>query len=355
VNRDEKPKPKQFFYTSSALLLALSISLVYASVFVYYPASVSVQGVRPPVVFQAVPGVPATISPWGTYASVSLSPPLIVKNANFSGTLNPWIYSSTISQYSWSSVPVPPQEAPDGYVASFSEADTRDRDTGYGEIYQDISIPSVAGARSYTITIYIRYRIYYINRGSIYIIYGLYNPATGSWIPGCSKQTPTYTTTTNWIPDSFSCSVAPGSYRLRAYIYINRVRSFTVYIDYLYVSVYSFSGAVLNVFNQDSQPYYAKLALDSVAGSNIQNLYCEVSLGNSQSIQIRGGQTIVGETSEVVLPSSNSPSNPIPINVNCLTTSSGIYSLNLTLRYCTLPGDGGACVFYPLTITLRAD
>jgi len=313
---------------------------------------VNVQGVRPPVVFQAVPGIPATISPWGTYANVSLSLPLIVKNANFSGTLSPWIYTSTISQYSWSSVPVPPQEAPDGYAASFSEADTRDRDTGYGEIYQDISIPSVAGASSYTVTISIRYRIYQINRGSIYIIYGLYNPTTNSPIPGCYKQTTTYTGTTNWIPDSISCSIVPGSYRLRAYISINRVRTFTVYIDYLYVSVYSFSGAVLNVLNQDSQPYYAKLTLDSVTGSNPQSLYCEISLGDSQPIQIRGGQTIVSETPEVVLPSSNSPSNFIPINTKCLATSRGSHTVTLTLKYCTLPGGDGACVFYPLTITL---
>jgi len=55
VNRDEKPKPKQFFYLSSALLLALSISLVYASVFVYYPASVNIQSVAPTLIFSHPP------------------------------------------------------------------------------------------------------------------------------------------------------------------------------------------------------------------------------------------------------------------------------------------------------------
>jgi len=114
--------------------------------------------------------------------------------------------------------------------------------------------------------------------------------------------------------------------------------------------MYSFSNAILNVYNQDSQPYYAKLTLDSVAGSNPQILHCEISLGGSQPIQIRGGQIVGSETPEVVL----TPGSSTPINVKCLTMSSGSCALNLTLRYCTLSGGDGACVFYPLTITLTA-
>jgi len=347
VNRDEKPKPKQFFYISSAFLLALSISFVYASVFVYYPTSMNVQGVRPPVIFQPVPGVPATISPWGTYASVSIVLPLIVENANFSETLDPWSTYTNIDEATWSAESN--LEALDGYVARFSET-TGDRDrTGYGEVYHDISVPSLAGADRYTVIVYIRFRISQLRRGSISITYGLFDSATNSWI--CSKSY-TYRRVTDWIPDSVVCNInVASSYRLRAYISINNVVNFIVDIDYLYVSVYSFGGAVLNVFNQDSQPYYAKLTLDSVAGLNPQSLYCEISLGGSQPIQIRVGQIVASETLPEVVLSTNSSTS---INVKCLVTSSGSYALNLTLRYCTLSGGGGACVFYPLTITLTA-
>jgi len=141
-----------------------------------------------------------------------------------------------------------------------------------------------------------------------------------------------------------------GSYRLRAYITVTSMRRFTIYIDYLYVSVYNFTSAVLYVYNRDSQPYYAKLMLNSVIGLNPQSLFCEIDIGDSQPIQIRSGQIVAGETSEVVLSSGSFT----PINVKCLTTSRGSYTLTLTLRYCTVSGGNGVCVYYPLTIVLSA-
>jgi len=354
VNRGEKPKSKakQFFYILITSLLALSISLVYASVFVYYPTPVNVQGVRPPVIFQAIPGIPATISPWGTYANVPLLLPLIVENANFSGTLSPWNRYSNVSWASWNAVQV--SGALDNYASSYSG-----RVSGFfgwgsftGYIYQSIDIPSVSGASSYNVSVVVRFNVASLsNILSLTVRFGLYNPNTGQWM--CSGN-PSYNVG-SWVTASLSCTVQPGTYQIRVvvsgyYFYILSSSSFVVYIDYLYVSIYSFSGAVLNVTNTDSQPYYAKLALDSVTGSNPQSLYCEINLGGSQPIEIRGGQIVVGETPEVVL----YPSSSTPINVNCLATSSGSYALNLTLKYCTLPGGSGACVFYPLTITLTA-
>jgi len=348
VNRDERPKPKQFFYISSALLLALSISLVYASVFVYYPASVNFQGVRPPVIFQAVPGVPAELSPWGTYASVSLSLPLIVANANFSRTLSPWITYIGVSGASWSTAT--DTTASDGYVAQYRET-AGDIDTGVGWIAQTVTIPAVAGSTAYGTTVVMRFRIARLDlprnpvNSYAYIEFGIYDPNTGSWICSWGSE---YTTTIGWQSPSIPCSVPPGTYQIRAEIWVNQIVRFDIGIDYLYISIYSFSGAVLNVNNRDSQLYYAKLTLDYVRGSNPQSLYCEINIGNSQPIQIRGGQIIAGETSEVVLSASSS----ILINTKCLATSRGSYTLSLTLRYCTLPGGDGVCVFYPLTITL---
>jgi len=347
VNRDERPKPKQFFYLSSALLLVLSISLVYASVFVYYPASVNFQGVRPPVVFQAVPDIPAEISPWGTYASVSLSLPLIVKNANFSGTLNPWSTYTGVSGALWDVFA--DASASDGWVARFREWSVLDIDTGEGWIAQTITIPGVAGSTSYDVSVVMRFRIFRLDlpripiNSFVYIVFGIYNPGTGSWI--CSWGS-VYTTTIDWLSPSIPCSIPPGTYQIRAEIWINRIVRFDIRIDYLYVSVYSFSGSILNVYNRDSQPYYAKLTLDSVTGSNPQSLYCEIGLGDSQPIQIRGRQIVVRETSEVVLSQGSS----MPINVKCLATSRSSYTLTLTLRYCT--PSGGVCVYYPLAIAL---
>jgi len=346
--------PKRSLYTSLALLLVLSISLVYASVLVHYPASMNVKGVEPPVVFQAadVPGVSAVISPHGTYASVSVSlslvPSLIVevRNANFSDMLKYWSTYKNVDNSVWTGIADP--TASDDRVARFKE-DASDTDTGLGWIAQTVTIPT-----AYSTSVVMRFKIYELDLPEnpvysyVHIKFGIYDPGTNSWV--CSWGSFFYGTT-DWLSPSIQCSVPPGTYQIRAEIWVNEIDRFDIRIDYLtFVSayMYSFSGDVLYVYNMDSQPYYAKLVLVSATGSNLGSLSCEIRLGYSDPIEISSGVVNVGETSETDLP----PGESIPINVNCLATSEGSSTLTLTLKYCTLPGGGGACVFYPLTITL---
>jgi len=344
VNRDEKPKPKQFFYISSALLLALSISLVYASVFVYYPASVNFQGVRPPVVFQAVADVPATISPWGTYAqvyvSVSLAQTQLMQNPNFTGTLNPWIAMSNTSIGSWTAYST---TSSDGWVARYSTSSLTRSTPTTAQLYQDVYL----SPGSYMFVIRHRYSA----DGGVFetLRYGIYDTNTNTWI--CSRTSIPY----SWIETSFTCYItSAGNYRVMINLVVSTNAASGKSVDYQidYIGLYglsaSFTGSVLEVSNNDSRPYYAVLILDPTLSNMSTVASCNITIdGSTRAIQIRNGYALSSTTSEVPINQWSS----IPINVNA-TVTWGTSTLYLTLRYCTLSGGDGVCVYYPLAIAL---
>jgi len=131
----------------------------------------------------------------------------------------------------------------------------------------------------------------------------------------------------------------------------NNAKNFKVYIDNFTITSTGgvFNGTILQVYNQDSQSYYAVLTLDATASTYSNIISCNITLGYSKPIQIQNGQIVTSVTSEA----SVDPQSAVPINVDA-TVTNGTSTLNLTLRYCTLPGGNGACVFYPLTITLNS-
>jgi len=123
-------------------------------------------------------------------------------------------------------------------------------------------------------------------------------------------------------------------------------------IDYvgLYGLSASFTGSVLEVRNNDFQPYYAVLALDPTLSDMSTVVNCDITIdGSTRAIQIRNGYALSSTTSEVPINQWSS----IPINVDA-TVTSGTSTLYLTLRYCTVPGGNGVCVYYPLTIVLSS-
>jgi len=253
-----------------------------------------------------------------------------------------WSNYSSVATLTWS---VATGVGNDGYSANYSGR-VPAKATPVGRIYQPVNVSTQQ------LNITISYQIPVLGGGvSLTITYGLKDPTTGSWV--CSSTAPRSST---WYVASFVCTpTASGTYYATVEIQITHTpavdRPLEVDIDYFTITASrdSFNGTVLQVYNQDNQPYYAVLILDTTSStySNINS--CNITLSNSAPIQIRNGQIVRNNTSEA----SVDPQSAVPINVDA-TVTNGTSTLNLTLRYCTLPGGNGACVFYPLTITLNS-
>jgi len=346
---------KEFFIVASALLLSAFLLQAYASVFVYYPASLYSQPVKPPLIFQPVStaGVFSVIEPTNTSAQVNITTPIqaqLLQNPDFnmsSTQLLYWSYDSNTTNATWS-LARGGGVGNDGYAAEYSGSVWKEN-AATGRIYQSVNVPGQQ------LNINISYQVPNLDGGvNLNIIYGLYNSTSSSWICyGTASYSPTLKTT------SLVCTPVSGTYNAMVEIDAstnasqNANKNFTVYIDNFTITTSggAFNGTVLQVYNQDSQPYYAVLTLDNATSTYSSITSCNITLGNSAPIQIQNqnGQVVTSSTSEVQV----APQSAVPINVDA-TVTAGTSTLNLTLRYCTLPGGNGACVSYPLTITLNS-
>jgi len=333
-------------------LLILSITLVYASVFVYHPASAYLQPVEPPLVFRAVPtrGVSSSIGPNSTSAQVSITIPIaqvqLLQNPNFTGTLDPWSYSGSGSWTASQNA-----EATDGWAAYWSATVPR-WSSVYSLLYQSVYVPAQQ------INISARFITPDAGRDVPYTVtFGLYDPASGMWVEGCYKSIPGVTWR-DWTEDYVVCTPPrDGEYlalfNVSADNGTGATKTARMYLDYFSIVVVGgyagFSGAVLEVYNQDYQPYYAVLILDAEASTYGNITSCNITLGESTPIWIQNGRVVSDATSEVRV----DPQSAAPVYVNASVTG-GTSTLYLTLKYCTLSGGDGACVFYPLVINLAA-
>jgi len=333
-------------------LLSAFLLQAYASVFVYYPISANIKPVKPPLIFQPVStaDVSSNIDPTNTSArvnvTISLTQVQLLQNPNFTGTLDPWNYSGagswSVSQNAG---------ATDGWAAFYNVSVPSKRSV-YSLLYQGVQVLSQQ--------INISARFYNPNPGtdvSYNVTFGLYNSTTGTLVAGCNNET-SRVTWNNWTEAHVVCTPPQAGVYLAMFnitVSNNSGNQKTAYFYLDYFSIVptggygSFNGPVLQVYNQDSQSYYAVLTLDATTSTYSNITSCNITLGNSAPIQIRNGQIVTSVTSEA----SVAPQSAVPINVNA-TVTAGTSTLHLTLRYCTLPGGNGACVFYPLTITLNS-
>jgi len=330
-------------------MLSAFLLQAYASVFVYHPISANIKPVKPPLIFQPIStaGVSSVIDPTNTSAQVNVTIPIqaqLLQNPDFnesSSQLVYWSNYSSTTNLAWSVATV---VSNDNYSARYSGSITKGTYTG--RINQSVNVSGQP------LNITISYQVPVLDKPiSLSITFGLYNPARG-WV--CSNTT-SLSSTTTWCTVPFVCTPTAGTYyamlEIIATTTANATKSLKVDIDYFTITSTggAFNGTVLQVYNQDSQPYYALLTLDATASTYSNIISCNITLGNSEPIQIRNGQIVTSSTSEVQVANQTA----VPINVD-VTVTGGTSSLNLTLKYCTLPGGNGACVFYPLTITLNS-
>ena len=110
----------------------------------------------------------------------------------------------------------------------------------------------------------------------------------------------------------------------------------------------------LRISNADAKPYYAHLLLDSSSSiSPSLTLNVTISLSPTESasppIQIVGGAPTTWATGWVTL----SPGQTAYIYLSGYHSSAPSSStLNILLQYCSAPGEMGACVYYPVTLSV---
>jgi len=110
----------------------------------------------------------------------------------------------------------------------------------------------------------------------------------------------------------------------------------------------------LRISNTDAKPYYARLLFDSsssISASLTLNVTLSLSPTASASppIQIVGGAPTTWATGWVTL----SPGQTAYIYLSGYHSSAPSTStLNILLQYCSAPGEMGACVYYPVTLSV---
>jgi hypothetical protein len=110
----------------------------------------------------------------------------------------------------------------------------------------------------------------------------------------------------------------------------------------------------LRISNADAKPYYARLLLDSSSSISASlTLNVTISLSPTASafppIQIVSGAPTTWATGWVTL----SPGQTAYIYLSGYYSSAPSSStLNLLLQYCSAPGEMGACVYYPVTLSV---
>jgi hypothetical protein len=110
----------------------------------------------------------------------------------------------------------------------------------------------------------------------------------------------------------------------------------------------------LRISNADAKPYYARLLLDSsssISASLTLNVTLSLSLTASASppIQIVSGVPTTWATGWVTI----SPGQTAYIYLSGYHSSAlSSSTLNLLLQYCSAPGEMGACVYYPVTLSV---
>lgn len=345
----------------------VSSLIASASVFTYFPAAVSLAPVTPPTILldPNVTGASVDLGPNQTSGSVVVLASNVadlVKNPDFYSSADQWYaqVGTYISVY-WA---VDTVGGSSGGTAEFYGTFpwfTSTSDSAY--VYQLVRTPATT-ILSANMTV--RFRLARLPAWAYArYVFGIYDPVGGGWAWNASDLLYIYNISSTYTTLTFTVTNITGDHD---YLVVGGIIVYTYffggtldyYIDYIQLSVetaeYTFSNSVLDVNVTSGGPYYAWL---TVTGLDAQpDLSCNITLINwtsyrSTPITISNGSLVTSRTSEVLMPQPPSTlyvSGSIEVSmVKDVALNS---TINLTLTYCTLPGGGGACVSYPITLVL---
>jgi hypothetical protein len=198
-----------------------------------------------------------------------------------------------------------------------------------------------------------------------YYIVGLYDPATSSWAWSNTINPVSWYEWFNYTVDPALISPGKTYYFAVGVVGVTRFAGIVIVytdfrVDYASIAVqtveYSFSGSIIELNATDSsKAYYARLLLqdyDLDSGLNAVIGLQNWTLDSSTTITISNGSPSATETGWIRVTVPPPGYSAARILVEFTKPSPVNSTLKMVLEYCTLPLGAGACVYYPLTITL---
>ena len=345
------PRNPALHATLFTLLSLLSI-VGYAVAFASLAMQCSLATTPPSLVLgdPSLPPVQASLSPSNTSAEVVVftsNSQQILYNPDFYSSPDGWLCSAgtNLTCY-W----LPGDTGASGGVAAIGGVlPTLSSDSAY--VVQEVRMPNASLTQ---VVMEARVRLSQGIPGLSSYIVGLYDPVNSSLYYTSGLLQTGYTVVTV----NLTGLVEPGGrYYAVVGLYTVSLISFTVEMLIDWVNLYvntsesTYSGPILKI--NASERIHASLllkSLDSPGGLNV-----EITLTNltstSTPITVENSIVTSSSTSEVIfdVPPPGYTSGRINISTSKVQ---GNHTLWLELRYCTLPGSLGPCVYYNITLTI---
>ncbi|MGC8934191.1 MAG: hypothetical protein ACP5LN_03455 [Thermoproteota archaeon] len=362
-------------------MILVLLPIVKSTVFVYYPTTVKLSSVKPPITFKdpGTPGVTVSLGSASTSATVSVASnkALHVYDYDVNGRIvvmrlvKQSLPSGQSFSIMWSA-----------YVTNYSDP------SNVGVVLQNVTVKVTKG-----------------NKVNYYSFLFLYNggnvvSANGTSITKDMSILHTYNITVTYIKQGnkrninayfyvddnqvqqLSLSINPGdkitidsvgtgSYSTSSTydLYIDNVNmvvngqvtteDFEDGVDNFFVNSYSLGDAgkevvyytfpkiFLVAYNNDSNSYLAKLSITSLPSSEVSANFWIRGASTSTSIKIRNSVIVVGETSEISL--SSSSNSYLYLNVTAPLTATLPLEFHLDFVY-RVPNSDGVTVTYPVVV-----
>ncbi|MGB9895406.1 MAG: hypothetical protein ACPLN2_05820 [Thermoproteota archaeon] len=364
---------KNFFYFFLfCFLFLVLLPIVKSTVFVYYPTTVKLSSVKPPITFKdpGTPGVTVSLGSASTSATVSVASnkALHVYDYDVNGRI---VVMKLVSQslssgqsfsITWSA-----------YVTNYSDP------SNVGVVLQEVQTEINGNYKWFS---FYYYGGNTINAGGSNVAVDVSISHTYKIVVSLSGRVLTVdfyidsnkvnTITISSVKSIVIDSVEAGRYDVRnTYdLFIDNVNMVDVNgrvttedfedgVDNFFVNSYSLGDAgkevvyytfpkiFLVAYNNDSNSYLAKLSITSLPSSKVSANFWIRGASTSTSIKIRNSVIVVGETSEISL--SSSSNSYLYLNVTAPLTATLPLEFHLDFVY-RVPNSDGVTVTYPVVV-----
>ena len=356
----------------SFLFFVLVFLVIEAAVFVYYPATVRLSPVKPPITFKdpGTSGVTVSLGSAGTSATVSVASnkALHVYDYDTNGRI---VVMKSVSQRlsSGQSFSI----AWDAYVTNYSDP------SGVGVVLQEVETKINNNLNWFS---FYYYGGNTVNAGGRSVTLDMSISHTFKIVISRSGNTVTVnffiddnnvnSITINRVRSIVIDNVAAGRYDVRnTYdLYIDNVSMINVngqgttedfedgadnfFVDSYNsgdtgkeVVYYTFPKIFLAAYNSDSNSYLVKLSLTSLPSSTVSANFWIRGTSTSTSIKVKNSVVIAGETSEILL--SGSSSAYLYLNITAPLSAALPLEFHFNFVY-RVPNSDGVTVTYPLVV-----
>ncbi len=322
-------------------------------VFVYYRDTVNLAPQAPELILMEPSGSNVTVALGPARANITVyanRSAQLVYNPNFQSTLDGWYCQPSISlSCYW----LPNDKGASGGVAVIGNTNKVVVENESAFILQEITVPDSGIVRaSLNVTLKGEWK-----SSPFYFEVGIWDPQTAAWAWRTSDVPPRKYTVYTWDITPY---LQPGKRYIVA-IGVNVTRSSrpALYVDSVYLTIetdsYTFSQPILAANVTSNRILYARLELEAATADpslNASLWLVNSTAGETSHITIVNGAPSTTETGWIAVAPSPEGYYALLVRANVSKTSSTNSVIELTLKYCTLPQGMGACVSYPVILTI---